>query len=1184
VAIPFGRWNFAAGELAPGLWGHIDFAKYQIGLSTCRNAFISYRGGAYSRAGTHFVGYSKQTQVGTLPPRLITFQFNINQGICIEAGHHYFRFIIDGAFVLEPEITITNITQSSPAVVTAANSYTNGDWVFLDDITGMTELNGRTAIIGNVTPMHFSLFDVFSQPIDTTSFPVYAGGGAAARLYTLATPWAEQDLQWLKWTQSADVMSICCWNQQTNIGPGGDVSYPAYDLKRITDTNWTLTRFSATTSVQPPNGQVITASNVNTSAQAPPTEYSAVVTTVNQLTGEESQASEVLTFYGSVDISTVAGSIKITWAPQPGQVYYNVYFAQAAVLTHVPPGSLYGYTGTAFGNEFVNTNIQPDFNQVPPLHLDPFEPGQILFVIVTNGGSSLTSVTATITTSTGLGFAGYPIIVGGVLTAYIVTNGGKFYEPGDAIVFNGAAFATGAISFSVNPSNGDTITLNGVVWTFVTSGAAGSQTNIQATLSLTMAQIANDLNASVNPSLAVASYIAEPIGNATNITITYDTAGPAGNSYTLAASAGTPSGPTLTGGGGAGSLAGTIDIGPQTGTYPSAVQYFQQRRFYAATPNQPDTYFASQPGAFNNFDFRIPTIDSDAITGSPWSVQVNGIQWMEPMPGGLVVLTGQQAWQIGGAGSSPLQPQAITPANQQAEAQAFNGCSAYMPPIRKDYDIVYLQALGSIFRDLSYNIYAGIYTGVDITYLSSHLFTGLQMREAAWCEEPYKIIWVTRQDGIRLSFTFFKEQEVLAWARHDTQGLTWSVTSVIEPPVDALYLATQRAINSQNSFMIEREDNRTWDGVETCWCVDAGLSLSQPTPAANLTIVPIDGLGSITAITNFDGGNSYSPGTTLSVLDPTGAGATFTLTVVNGVIQPPVIVTGGQLYTNPKLIFNDPQGIGAYATGTAVISNATTLIADAAVFSPASIGQVVRGASGIAVIETFLDSKHVIANVTQPFQTTQDNSNFVVVQNGQWTMTQPVDEVFAPHLTGATITGIADGQVIPPTVVGPGGLITLASSASQITVGLPFQVQIQTLRPEGGQPTTQGMRKKIGAVTARVENSLGFEIGVNQPDGSAQSPSQIVANWTGMTPVPAPGKPIGLPPYQSNIVPLFTDDVRVPQASGWDKHGQVALQQNQPLPLQLLAVVTEFLEGDLPDAAVSPRPPGAQAGKQGWTV
>src|SRR5690606_15816367 len=83
-----------------------------------------------------------------------------------------------------------------------------------------------------------------------------------------------------------------------------------------------------------------------------------------------------------------------------------------------------------------------------------------------------------------------------------------------------------------------------------------------------------------------------------------------------------------------------LEIGPQTGTYPATVAYFQQRRVYGYTLNQPDTYFFSPPSAFQTFDSRIPTIDSDAIIGSQWSLQVNGIQWMVPMPGGLVVMTG----------------------------------------------------------------------------------------------------------------------------------------------------------------------------------------------------------------------------------------------------------------------------------------------------------------------------------------------------------------------------------------------------------------------------------------------------------------------------------------------------------------------------------------------------------------
>lgn len=105
--------------------------------------------------------------------------------------------------------------------------------------------------------------------------------------------------------------------------------------------------------------------------------------------------------------------------------------------------------------------------------------------------------------------------------------------------------ATGTITFADNPTADDTITLNGVEWTFVSSGASGAETNIQGTLADTLAQLVTDLNGSADTDIDDATYTE----NDTQLIITHDTAGAAGNAYTLAASADTVSGATLTGGG-----------------------------------------------------------------------------------------------------------------------------------------------------------------------------------------------------------------------------------------------------------------------------------------------------------------------------------------------------------------------------------------------------------------------------------------------------------------------------------------------------------------------------------------------------------------------------------------------------------------------------------------------------------
>lgn len=107
--------------------------------------------------------------------------------------------------------------------------------------------------------------------------------------------------------------------------------------------------------------------------------------------------------------------------------------------------------------------------------------------------------------------------------------------------------AAGEITFTANPGNGHTIILNGVTWTFVTGSPSANETQIQGSLSATLTELVDDLNASGNAGLTVATYSAI----ATKLTITHDTAGAAGNAYTLVSNNtnAVVSGPALSGGG-----------------------------------------------------------------------------------------------------------------------------------------------------------------------------------------------------------------------------------------------------------------------------------------------------------------------------------------------------------------------------------------------------------------------------------------------------------------------------------------------------------------------------------------------------------------------------------------------------------------------------------------------------------
>ena len=169
---------------------------------------------------------------------------------------------------------------------------------------------------------------------------------------------------------------------------------------------------------------------------------------------------------------------------------------------------------------------------------------------------------------------------------------------------------------------------------------------------------------------------------------------------------------------------------------------------------------------------------TDAITASPWTEEVNGIQWLIPMPGGLIAMTGSRAWQIVGEGSYALNVQPITPSTTQAQPQAFNGCSATVQPIVIDYDVLYVEAIGNTtVRDLS------------LEFLHQHLHrrrpddpvqppVPLPADRAVDLGRATPTRWSGRPATTArcLSMTYLKEQEVYGWARHNTQGLVVGVS------------------------------------------------------------------------------------------------------------------------------------------------------------------------------------------------------------------------------------------------------------------------------------------------------------------------------------------------------------------------------------------------------------------------
>lgn len=85
---------------------------------------------------------------------------------------------VDSALTLDAPVTITGATQANPVVVTAASHrFSNGDFVDIEDVVGMTELNNIRYKIKNRTANTFELTDTDDVNIDGLAFTAYASGG-----------------------------------------------------------------------------------------------------------------------------------------------------------------------------------------------------------------------------------------------------------------------------------------------------------------------------------------------------------------------------------------------------------------------------------------------------------------------------------------------------------------------------------------------------------------------------------------------------------------------------------------------------------------------------------------------------------------------------------------------------------------------------------------------------------------------------------------------------------------------------------------------------------------------------------------------------------------------------------------------------------------------------------------------
>jgi hypothetical protein len=146
------------------------------------------------------------------------------------------------------------------------------------------------------------------------------------------------------------------------------------------------------------------------------------------------------------------------------------------------------------------------------------------------------------------------------------------------------------------------------------------------------------------------------------------------------------------------------------------------------------------------------------------------------------------------------------------------------------------------------------------------------------------------------------------------------------------------------------------------------------------------------------------------------------------------------------------------------------------------------------------------------------------------------------HLEGETVQIVIDDAVYPTQIVSNGAItlsLTSSYSSKAIKIGLGYVSTLKTMKVEAGASagTAQGRKKRYNEVLVRLLSTTGATI------NGDQLPFRTSAN------------------AMDESITAITGDKRVTNL-GWDREGQITIQQTQPLPMTILGISGTLVTSD----------------------
>ncbi len=197
------------------------------------------------------------------------------------------------------------------------------------------------------------------------------------------------------------------------------------------------------------------------------------------------------------------------------------------------------------------------------------------------------------------------------------------------------------------------------------------------------------------------------------------------------------------------------------GNYPSTVTFFQGRSWFASTPNEPESIWASKSATGAPGDYRDFTQGPLADDSIEWRLNRRGrIKWMSGVKDLLVSTEIEENILVADGGILK------TGDIQVQQQSAFGSSSTQGVPIGDQ--VLFLSSDRTKLRAEYFRWIEQGWIAQDITFASEHLLKGFGSRgkEIVFARDPEQLVWIAREDGSMACATYERSLEIVGWHQH----------------------------------------------------------------------------------------------------------------------------------------------------------------------------------------------------------------------------------------------------------------------------------------------------------------------------------------------------------------------------------------------------------------------------------